>query len=55
MLVWLQNRGRVPEDEVYEFLFAQFGVPSDVTYVALKKLEERGEIEVKRGLVVAKV
>ncbi|WP_088336413.1 hypothetical protein [Methanopyrus sp. KOL6] len=55
LLVWLQNRGRVPEDEVYEFLFAQFGVPYDVTYIALKKLEERGEIEVKSGLVVARV
>ncbi len=54
LLVWLQNREKVPEDEVYEFLFAQFGVPYDVTYIALKKLEEEGEIEVRRGVVVAR-
>ncbi len=54
LLVWLQNREKVPEDEVYEFLFAQFGVPYDVTYIALKKLEEEGEIEVREGVVKAR-
>ncbi len=51
LLVWLEGRGDVPEDEVYEFMYSHFKVPYDVTYLALKKLEERGEIRLVRNRV----